>query len=84
MAKKVQSAVRSCIPCIITDAKRGKKEGYLKPIDKDDRPLTTYHIDHVGPMEMTKKAYNHILVAIGLYKICVAISHEVDGHKLGD
>ena len=56
--------MKSCVSCIITDEKAGKKEGFLKPIDKDDKPLVTFHIDHVGLMEMTKKSYNHILVVV--------------------
>ena len=56
--------MKSCVSGIITDEKAGKKEGFLKPIDKDDKPLVTFHIDHVGLMEMTKKSYNHILVVV--------------------
>lgn len=60
---------RSCMECIITDAKAGRKEGFLNPIDKEDVPLKTYHVDHVGPMEVTKKVYNHIFVVVdGLTK----------------
>ena len=48
----------------IVDAKAGKREGFLKPIVKDDKPLVKFHIDHVGSMEVTKKAYNHILAVV--------------------
>jgi len=52
------------VECIIFNSKAGKKEGFLTPIEKGDRPLMTYHIDHVGPMEMTSKRYNHILAIV--------------------
>ena len=52
------------IHCLVISAKSGKKEGFLNPIDKDDRPLVTYHLDHVGPLEATQKKYNHILVVV--------------------
>ncbi|XP_017481076.1 PREDICTED: uncharacterized protein LOC108370282 [Rhagoletis zephyria] len=59
--------VKSCVECIITDAKSGKKEGYLNTISKEDKPLGTFHVDHVGPMETTKKAYNYILVVVDAF-----------------
>ena len=64
LAAKVRKIVRSCVECIIADAKTGRKEALLNPIDKEDVPLKTYHVDHVGPMEMTKKAYNYIFVVV--------------------
>lgn len=64
---KVENIVRSCIECIMTASKTGKQEGLLNPIDKGDRPLKTYHLDHVGPMETTKKQYNHILVVVDAF-----------------
>lgn len=64
---KVDRAVKSCMECIVSEAKRGHKEGFLNPIDKADRPLVTYHLDHVGPMEATQKQYNHILVVVDAF-----------------
>lgn len=40
----------------------GKAEGFLHPIDKGDKPLDTYHIDHLGPMVATCKMYKHLFV----------------------
>lgn len=59
--------MRSCIECIITDSKVGKKEGFLNPLNKEDKPLGTFHVDHVGPMEKTNKAYNYILVVVDAF-----------------
>lgn len=61
---KVDKIIRNCVPCIVSEAKRGRKEGFLCPIDKSDKPLVVYHLDHVGPMEVTHKQYNHILVVV--------------------
>ncbi|CAD7000810.1 unnamed protein product [Ceratitis capitata] len=67
IAEKVKRVVTSCIQCIISDSKVGKKEGFLEPIDKEDRPLGTFHIDHVGPMEKTNKRYSYIFVVIDAF-----------------
>lgn len=40
----------------------GFQEGYLNPIFKEDAPLSTYHIDHLGPNTATKKMYKFLLV----------------------
>jgi len=45
----------------------GKKKGFLTPINKDEKPLETYHVDHVGPIEQTSKNYNYILVVIDAF-----------------
>ena len=64
MRIKVERVVKSWMERIVSEAKRGLKEGFLNPIDKTDRSLVTYHLDHVGPMEATYKKYNHILVVV--------------------
>jgi len=61
---KADRIVESCIKCIIVNAKAGKKEGFLTSIDKGDLPFITYQIDHVGPMNMTTKRFNNILVIV--------------------
>ncbi|GFV45221.1 retrovirus-related Pol polyprotein from transposon 297 [Trichonephila clavipes] len=35
---------------ILKNKKSGKQEGILHPLVKDDIPLNTYHIDHLGPL----------------------------------
>lgn len=64
MRSKVEQVIQSCIECIIMNRKHGKREGYLCPIPKDDLPLVTLHIDHLGPMTLTSKCYKYIFVAI--------------------
>lgn len=61
---KVNRIINGCVRCIIVNAKSGKKEGFLTSIDKGNLPFVTYHVDHVGPMELTNKRYNHILVVV--------------------
>lgn len=51
-------------PCILTNRKRGKQEGLPHPLQKEDVPLFTYHIDSLGPHESTHKDYKHILAII--------------------
>lgn len=51
-------------PVFCLKKKKGKKEGLLRSIPKDDVPLNTYHIDHLGPMTSTSKLYEYLLVII--------------------
>lgn len=64
LEKKLQDFVVTCIPCLLATRKAGKQEGYLNPLVKEDTPLHTIHIDHIGPLTDTKKQYNHILTLV--------------------
>lgn len=68
---KIEVCRANCIPCILSQRKAGKAEGFLNPIDKNEAPLSTYHIDHLGPMTATAKMYAHILCVVdGFTKFC--------------
>lgn len=62
--EKVKNVIDNCVECILISHKRGKKEGMLNPIDKGDTPLSTYHIDHLGPLTSTNKNYRYILTVV--------------------
>lgn len=62
LKKKIESCIQNCIHCILGSRKSGKQEGFLNPIPKGETPLDTLHLDHLGPMQRTKKQYNHLLV----------------------
>lgn len=64
LSAKVPKVIASCVECLVINSKVGKKEGLLSPIGKEDQPLNTYHIDHVGPMTLTGKQYKYILVVV--------------------
>lgn len=64
LSTKVTHAIGNCIKCIITNRKAGRKEGFLHPLFKENLPLHTYHMDHVGPLESTHKGYQHLLVVV--------------------
>lgn len=64
---KVQRAVGNCIRCLLAERKQGRAEGFLRPLPKEDRPLETYHLDHLGPIPSTKKGYGHVLVVIDAF-----------------
>ena len=61
---KMQKCIANCIPCILTNRKRGKQEGQLHPLHKEGLPLHTYHINHLGPLDSTNKNYKHILAIV--------------------
>jgi len=67
LGRRAQTIVKSCVECVVGEAKYGKKEGFLNPINKADEPLQIYRIDHIDPMDMTKKQYNHVLVVVDAF-----------------
>lgn len=56
----IKKSINNCMICMISERKKGKKEGFLHPIHKEDQPLQTYHVDHLGPMTETDKQYRYI------------------------
>lgn len=64
MKDKIKSVLENCIECILISHKKGKSEGFLHAIDKGDIPLSTYHIDHLGPLTSTNKNYKYILTVV--------------------
>lgn len=67
LKEKTERYVKSCVTCILSDRKAGKSEGLLNPIPKEDVPLHTLHLDHLGPLKSTRKSYNHILAVIDAF-----------------
>ena len=67
LSERVERVISCCVPCILAEKKKGKKEGMLSPIPKGDTPLCTYHIDHKGPMASTGKQYQYILVVVDAF-----------------
>ncbi|GFW10806.1 hypothetical protein TNCV_4919251 [Trichonephila clavipes] len=50
-----------------TNKKTGKKEGFLNPISKESIPLSTYHVDFIGPLPSTNKSYQHIFTVVDAF-----------------
>lgn len=68
---KIEFHIANCVQCIVSNRKRGKQEGELHPIRKNEEPLYTYHIDHLGPLESTSKKYKYIFAVIDAFtKFC--------------
>jgi len=71
LKQKIETLIKNCVPCILINGKQGRKEGFLHPIDKGDAPLLTWHVDFLGPMDMTSKGYKYILAVMdGFSKFC--------------
>ncbi|GFW40240.1 transposable element Tcb2 transposase [Trichonephila clavipes] len=47
--------------------KTGKKEEFLNPISKESIPLSTYHVDFIGPLPSTNKSYQHIFTVVDAF-----------------
>lgn len=67
LGKLVDKVLRNCVVCILATAKKGKQDGWLRPIDKGDVPLHTFHVDHTGQLESTAKKYQYILVVVDAF-----------------
>lgn len=64
LTEKLEKYISCCVSCILAKNKQGKKEGTLRPIPKGDVPLSTYYVDHLGPMMTTLKMYKYLFVVI--------------------
>ncbi|GFY20716.1 hypothetical protein TNCV_1119501 [Trichonephila clavipes] len=64
---KVEKCIQNCVTCIFTIRKRGKQDGMLNPIEKNDLPLHTFHLDHLGPLATTSKKYKHVFAVIDAF-----------------
>lgn len=49
MREYVEKYITSCVSCLYHKKPRGKKEGFLNPIEKIAIPFHTIHADHLGP-----------------------------------
>lgn len=67
LADKIKMVISNCIPCILSERKKGKQDGLLNPIPKGDTSLMTYFIDHLGHLAPTRKQYKYILSVIDGY-----------------
>ncbi|GFW32278.1 hypothetical protein TNCV_674371 [Trichonephila clavipes] len=52
---------------VSTNKKTGIKEGFLNPISKESIPLSTYHVDFIGPLPSTNKSYQHIFTVVDAF-----------------
>lgn len=62
LENKIRNVIANCVPCILSNAKAGKQECFLNPIDKNEGPLHTYHVDHLGPLPSSNKNYKYLFV----------------------
>ncbi|GFY20752.1 hypothetical protein TNCV_1119861 [Trichonephila clavipes] len=47
--------------------KLAKRKGFLNPISKESIPLSTYHVDFIGPLPSTNKSYQHIFTVVDAF-----------------
>ncbi|GFT60961.1 hypothetical protein TNCV_4092481 [Trichonephila clavipes] len=67
LSNVVKKVIVNCVPCILGNKKTGKKEGFLNPISKESIPLSTYHVDFIGPLPSTNKSYQHIFTVVDAF-----------------
>ncbi|GFV81047.1 hypothetical protein TNCV_2270311 [Trichonephila clavipes] len=64
---KLEKCIQNCVTCILTNRKRGKQDGTLNPIEKNDLLLHTFHLEHLGPLATTSKKYKHVFAVIDAF-----------------
>jgi transposase InsO family protein len=64
LKQRIKRCIAACVKCILAERKLGKPEGFLYPIPKGSRPLETFHIDHLGPLQNSSKNYKYIFAVI--------------------
>ncbi|GBM97294.1 Transposon Tf2-6 polyprotein [Araneus ventricosus] len=52
---QVQNVIVNCVPCILTNKKSGKKDGFLNPIPKEDVPLK----DALDKLKVQQKTFGN-------------------------
>ncbi|GFX89531.1 hypothetical protein TNCV_72241 [Trichonephila clavipes] len=67
LSNVVKKVIVNCVPCILANKKTGKKEGFFNPISKESIPLSTYHVDSIGPLPSTNKSYQHIFTVVDAF-----------------
>lgn len=67
LSEKMKRQIDCCVKCILANRKRGKVDGLLAPIPKGDVPFDTYHVDHLGPMDVTEKLYKYLFVVVDAF-----------------
>ncbi|GFW19412.1 transposon Tf2-6 polyprotein [Trichonephila clavipes] len=67
LSNVVKKVIVNCVPCILANKKTGKKEGFFNPISKESIPLSTYHVDFIGPLPSTNKSYQHIFTVVDAF-----------------
>ncbi|GFW26727.1 hypothetical protein TNCV_2851171 [Trichonephila clavipes] len=67
LSNVVKEVIVNCVPCILANKKTGKKKGFLNPISKESIPLSTYHVDFIGPLPSTNKSYQHIFTVVDAF-----------------
>ncbi|GFU46984.1 transposon Ty3-I Gag-Pol polyprotein [Trichonephila clavipes] len=61
---KVEKCIQNYVACILTKRKRGKQDGMINRIEKNDFPLHTFHLDHLST---TSKKYKHVFAVIDAF-----------------
>ncbi|XP_015435727.1 PREDICTED: uncharacterized protein LOC107191251 [Dufourea novaeangliae] len=63
----VRKYLDHCLTCIVSKRHTGPRQGLLHSIPKKCIPFHTIHCDCVGPFEISKDGYQHILVIVDAF-----------------
>lgn len=60
MRIKLSDHIKSCIVCITYNPKRKRYDGKLNNVEKPKIPFEMVHVDHIGPLEMTRTGNKYV------------------------
>lgn len=64
MTTFIRKYINACLDCQFKKAQYGRREGFLHPIDKPEKPMHTWHVDHLGPFCKSKQGFAYIIMII--------------------
>lgn len=64
MRSRIKDYINNCLTCISYQPKETKRSCFLQNIDKGSSPFQMIHIDHYGPISLTKKKNRFIFMIV--------------------
>ena len=76
LTMKIENVIANCVlrPYLLGN-KKIRDKSFLNLLMKDDAPLHTYHLDHLGPLDSINKNYNHISVVVDSFTKLIWLYH---------
>ena len=65
--EKVKAHIANCLKCIEFSPVKGKREGFLHSVPRENLPFRTVHIDHMGLLKKSIQGNRHVLVVIDAF-----------------
>lgn len=64
MKRKVHDYIDNCLVCLLANTSSNCKEGEYQLCETPNKPFTTLHVDHFGPLPESSEGAKHILLIV--------------------